>query len=167
MKNIIQHIIGYRKRAGLTQSQLAYKANISLATLQNIEAGRANPSLQTVTAILDILGIELFIQSKEIDWDYLGHFGVPLMQAEEGHFGNPTREELVKALTRLAVMHKEIEINSREGFALVSFLSALATHYPSIWQLIKKPWKDFLFKHKNKLDPKLRRLSLESLSSYL
>ncbi len=46
-----------RKRAGLTQAEVAFKAGIRAETLSRIENGRGNPTVVTVRRILSALGL--------------------------------------------------------------------------------------------------------------
>jgi transcriptional regulator with XRE-family HTH domain len=46
-----------RRRAGLTQSELAEKAAISRATLARIEAERVDPAASTLRRLADALGV--------------------------------------------------------------------------------------------------------------
>jgi transcriptional regulator with XRE-family HTH domain len=46
-----------REECGLTQEELAYSAGISFTTLNRIEQGHVNPSLATIYAIAEALGI--------------------------------------------------------------------------------------------------------------
>lgn len=48
-----------RETLCLTQQDLAEMAQVGLATIKDIERGRANPSLGTVRKILDVLGVEI------------------------------------------------------------------------------------------------------------
>lgn len=49
-----------RKKAGLSQDQLARKANIPYSTYLKIESGyTSNPSIQAVMSILEALGVTL------------------------------------------------------------------------------------------------------------
>lgn len=52
-----QVIRGLREAAGLSRAKLALKANISEATLKNIEAGTHATSAQTAIAILSVPGM--------------------------------------------------------------------------------------------------------------
>lgn len=45
-----------RRRAGMTQSQVAARAGIRLETLSRLENGRGNPTVRTVRRILQALG---------------------------------------------------------------------------------------------------------------
>lgn len=48
-----------RKTLSITQNDLAEMAGVSLATVKDIERGKANPSMLTVLEILDVLGMEI------------------------------------------------------------------------------------------------------------
>ncbi len=55
-----------RKTLRVTQSQLAELAEISVNTLYKIERGQANPTLDTLTKIADVLGMEVCLQVKKL-----------------------------------------------------------------------------------------------------
>lgn len=55
-----------RKTLRVTQAQLAELAGISVNTLYKIERGQANPTLDTLTKITDVLGMELCLQVKKL-----------------------------------------------------------------------------------------------------
>lgn len=48
-----------REVLSLSQLDLAEMADVSLATVKDIERGKGNPSLATVGKILDVLGLEI------------------------------------------------------------------------------------------------------------
>lgn len=48
-----------RNLLGISQADLAEMAQVSIATVKDIERGKGNPSLATVNKILDILGMEI------------------------------------------------------------------------------------------------------------
>lgn len=50
-----------RKEAGLTQEDLANLAQTSQRTIRAIETGTGNPSLRTVIAAADVLGLQLVV----------------------------------------------------------------------------------------------------------
>ncbi len=54
-----------RKTLRVTQLQLAELAEISVNTLYKIERGQANPTLDTLTKIADVLGMEVCLQVKK------------------------------------------------------------------------------------------------------
>ena len=43
----------------ITQADLAEMAEVSLATIKDIERGKSNPSLKTIEKIIDTLGLEM------------------------------------------------------------------------------------------------------------
>ena len=55
-----------RKTLRVTQPQLAELAGISVNTLYKIEREQANPTLQTLTKIADVLGLEVSLQVKKL-----------------------------------------------------------------------------------------------------
>lgn len=52
-------MIQRRRVLSLTQQDLAEMAQVGLATIKDIERGKGNPALHTVSKILDVLGIEM------------------------------------------------------------------------------------------------------------
>ncbi len=54
-----------RKELGITQPHLSELAQISINTLYKIEKGQANPSLEVLNKIGEILGMELTFQVKQ------------------------------------------------------------------------------------------------------
>ena len=48
-----------RKILALSQNDLSEMAGVSLATIKDIERGSGNPSLSTVSRIVDVLGMEI------------------------------------------------------------------------------------------------------------
>ncbi len=55
-----------RKMLRVTQAQVAELAEISVNTLYKIERGQANPTLETLNKIADILGLEVALQLRQI-----------------------------------------------------------------------------------------------------
>jgi len=55
-----------RKTLRVTQPQLAELAGVSVNTLYKIERGQTNPTLETLTKIADILGMEVCLQVKKL-----------------------------------------------------------------------------------------------------
>lgn len=54
-----------RKVLGVSQQDLAEMAGLGVATIKDIERGKGNPSLSTVTRILDVLGMELVFKVRQ------------------------------------------------------------------------------------------------------
>ena len=48
-----------RKTLAISQQDLAEMAGIGLATIKDIERGKGNPSLGTVSKIMEVLGMEI------------------------------------------------------------------------------------------------------------
>ncbi len=65
-KDIGEIIIERRKELRINQSHLSEVCEISKNTLYKIERGQANPSLKILTKILDVLGLEVSIKTKDI-----------------------------------------------------------------------------------------------------
>lgn len=59
LMNIAEVIKNRRKTLAISQQDLAEMAGIGLATIKDIERGRGNPSLKTVSKIMDVLGMEI------------------------------------------------------------------------------------------------------------
>lgn len=51
---------------GISQLDLAEMAGISLATVKDIERGAGNPSMKTVTRILEVLEMEMQFQIRKV-----------------------------------------------------------------------------------------------------
>jgi len=54
-----------RKELRIKQEELAEHSTIALRTIRDLEKGIGNPSIQTITRIMDILGIELDFRLKK------------------------------------------------------------------------------------------------------
>lgn len=51
---------------GLTQQDLADYSGLSLRIIKSIETGKGNPSVDTLTKIADVLGLELVMKVREV-----------------------------------------------------------------------------------------------------
>ena len=54
-----------RKVLGISQQDLAEMSGISLPTVKDIERGLANPSLSTISKLLDVLGMETVYRVRQ------------------------------------------------------------------------------------------------------
>lgn len=62
----LQEVMKSRRKAlGISQQDLSEMAGIGLATIKDIERGKGNPSLSTVTRILDILGMDIVFRVRQ------------------------------------------------------------------------------------------------------
>lgn len=66
MKSIGEEIKKRRNELQITQQTLADLAGIGINTLVAIERGTGNPSLGTLLAVLDTLGLELVCKLKTL-----------------------------------------------------------------------------------------------------
>ena len=56
-----------RKELMITQPDLADIAGVSVNTLYKIERGQANPTIEVLSKILDVLGLEITISVKQLN----------------------------------------------------------------------------------------------------
>ena len=57
-----------RKTLAVSQQDLAEMAGVGVATVKDIERGKGNPSLSTVSKLLDVLGMEMqFMVRNTVD----------------------------------------------------------------------------------------------------
>lgn len=156
-----------RLDCGLSQQKVAAAARVSLATLQNIEAGRANPELATLDAICAALGLRLSIVPSPIEWDDFIAIGLPLM-GDTASSEPKSSAQLLEVINRNAAAIAALVGQSREESALASWLWAISDHYPSVWRRIATPvrrWFDNLPKEATRI--KLRRMALSRLREIL
>ena len=59
-----------RRRHGLTQAQLAARARTSQAAVSRIERDLVSPSVATLATLLDLMGEELVLDGKPIDYGH-------------------------------------------------------------------------------------------------
>jgi transcriptional regulator with XRE-family HTH domain len=167
--DIASLIASSRESLGLTQMELAHHSRVSLPTIQNIEANKGNPSLQTLEQLLHALGMKLEIKVATADWDLLAACGVPLFsESKRQHF--VSREVLIhnlkKACLELSMGTADAE---RKREAIRATLLALKMHYPSIYakecggRLFQKTFP----KEISGRIIKLRRIALAHISEYL
>ncbi|MFM8269420.1 MAG: helix-turn-helix domain-containing protein [Pseudomonadota bacterium] len=160
-----QTISSQRKRLGLSQSELAFQSKVSLPTIQKLEAGTGNPSLETMEALLLVLGYSISFHPREADWEFLQACGLPLT----GHFNQaikPNKERLQQEI-RLALTTLKEEGRKKES--LLALLLALKTHYPSIYKPLEKSElvRDAEIQLNQPKLIKLKRIALSKLSKFL
>ena len=64
MNSIGQIIKARRKELGLTQNTLALLSQVGINTIVSIERGSKSPSLETLTKVADVLGLDLRLEVK-------------------------------------------------------------------------------------------------------
>jgi len=55
-----------REFLNLRQEDLAEMSGVAVKTIHVVESGTGNPSLETITKLADVLGMELLLQVKKI-----------------------------------------------------------------------------------------------------
>ena len=63
--NLREVIKARRKVLDISQQDLAEMSGISLPTVKEIERGLANPSLSTISKLLDVLGMEIVYRVRQ------------------------------------------------------------------------------------------------------
>jgi len=63
--NLDEIIKNRRKTLAISQQDLAEMAGIGLATLKDIERGKGNPSMATVSKIMEVLGMEIVFRVRQ------------------------------------------------------------------------------------------------------
>ncbi len=63
--NLREVIKARRKVLCISQQDLAEMSGISLPTVKDIERGLANPSLSTISKLLDVLGMEIVYRVRQ------------------------------------------------------------------------------------------------------
>ena len=58
-----------RKELGITQPHLAELAQVSTNTIYKIERGQGNPSLDVLHKIAEVLGMELKLEVKKVNYE--------------------------------------------------------------------------------------------------
>ena len=127
-----------RKDLGLTQAVLSAEAGVSLATLQNLEAGTANPSLATLRRLFNVLGLGLTVRPESADWDVLAALGLPLSTLDGRSRPNIEIRDLPMQVKRAALELSDEEPGAsrqRKLESLQALLLALRQHFPGIYRL--------------------------------
>jgi transcriptional regulator with XRE-family HTH domain len=161
-----------RRRLGHSQSALAFQSGVSLPTIQKIEAGIGNPSLDTVEALISVLGYSIRFAPKLADWEFLQACGLPLT-GEVSAAIRPNKDRLLQETYSALIELEEVRDTeagvSRKKEALLALLLALKTHYPSVYKEMKKnEWvqnAELQFNQSKLI--KLKRIALSKLSKFL
>lgn len=161
-----------RLKLGLTQSQLAERSGLGLATIQNLEANRANPEWGTLERLCGELGLKIEIKGSPSRWQDLLPFGVPLLgasvRAGSDRPGSISKRLLNQVLGRMSEDSLRLVRDERERKALASFFCALRDHFPSSFQLLNIDLQAYLRVHfLDESNAKLRRIALSHLSEIL
>lgn len=71
-EDLINTIKERRENLKVNQENLAKLSGVGLRTLKQFESGKANPTLQTIQKIADVLGLEVCLKVKTIITDEEG-----------------------------------------------------------------------------------------------
>lgn len=63
-ESIIKQLKNRREELQVTQETLADISGVGLRTLKQLEIGKGNPTLETLTKLADALGMEVHLQIK-------------------------------------------------------------------------------------------------------
>lgn len=112
-------VLAMRKELGLSQVTLAELSEVSLPTIQKIESGQSNPTLDVMLRIGNSLGFTLNIE------DIL-----------EGYDSNKDGQNHIQDIMRC---FNRRHLNSvRQNDELFASFLALKIHYPSLFKKLKK-----------------------------
>jgi len=161
----------YRQLMGYTQMELAYLSTISLPSIQNIESKKANPSLDTLERIFNILNIDVQLAIKPVDWNMLSALGIPVTATVRLKHFILTSEKLIEFLKKACLSLKYTkDVDDRKKEAIEATLVAIRDHYPTLFfNKIKKSslLLEFCPTTLTGRHIKLRRQALSALSGYL
>lgn len=163
---------------GLSQVELAQASGVSLPTIQNIESGKANPSLSTLGALLGALELEIAFYPKSADWDLLAECGAPLASSKMSapshkRSGNRiTGEILVRTLTvtcRELSENPKLPDRDRKSEAVQALVFAVRSHFPTFFKKrCSSKWiQSYLPEKPSGRLIKLKRVAAAKLAEYL
>lgn len=66
LTEIGKSVTGRRKELKLRQDDLAEMSGVTVRTIYNIEEGKGNPSLNTLSRLCDILGLVINVNIKQL-----------------------------------------------------------------------------------------------------
>lgn len=159
-----------RLNSGLSQVKLAHESGVSLPTIQNIEAGKANPTIDVLEKIFTSLGFELQISAAPFDAERASAFGVPLASLGEHSEFNVGKTALKVEARRWLQNLGDKRLSEREELAIAAFLSGIRDHYPTFYRegISNSAFEEVIRKHrKDGRLIKLRRIALSNMSRYL
>ena len=65
-KSIIESLKNRRIRLQVNQETLSLLTEVSLRTIEQLESGKGNPTLETIQKLADVLGLELRLEIKNV-----------------------------------------------------------------------------------------------------
>lgn len=173
MADVIEFLKVLRKQLGITQVELAHQSGVSLPSIQNLEAGNGNPSIETLQALAGSIGLELSMTIKPAHWDALAYLGAPLTTLSTVQSITPQLSTLLGTLREACVeLHYSNQVSDRERKleAVQALLLALEEHFPKIFKKYCSP-STLIMSLKSKTITgkliKLKRIAVARLAEYL
>ena len=154
----------------LSQVKLAHESGVSLPTIQNIEAGKANPTIEVIEKLLHVFGLQYQVLTPEFDPERAAAFGVPLLSHDSHHQMLVNKNTLKIEARKWLHSLMEQKLSERDKLAVIAFLKAIKDHYPSFYEHeISTSFYDQLIQQhvKDGRVIKLRRIALSNVSQYL
>jgi transcriptional regulator with XRE-family HTH domain len=108
-----------------SQVKLANESGVSLPTIQNIESGKANPTLEVLEKLFTVFGLEIRISSPLFNAERAAAFGVPFSVSYSDHEVMVTKNTLKLEARKWFLHLKEKQVSERDEFALVAFLKGV------------------------------------------
>jgi transcriptional regulator with XRE-family HTH domain len=163
-----------RLALGISQVSLAQNARVSLPTIQNLEAGKANLSWELLQRVLLALGMVWNFDEAEINWNLLAFQGLPITLKADKREQRKNKVQFIKDEFEMELRKAVIGLiqqpnaEAREWDALVAYLWALRDHFPSIYRRIcgHLDIAPYLTPSKVGRLIKLRRLALSQMEAF-
>ena len=158
-----------RRTFRLTQVDLAHESGVSLPTIQKIESGQGNPTLEILEKILSALGLRVQLKCEEFNVGRAISLGVPLTGKRDP--GTPPSKEALRIESRKWI-HQVLEgqLGERDEAAIWALFLALKTHFPKVYsEFIASREVEDALKEKSREGKiiKLYRIALAEVSQYL
>jgi len=107
MDSLGQRIMGYRKKAGLSQKALAEAISVSTSLINHYEKDKRNPTPQTLTKLVEVLNITsdklLGLEQRHVPAVYKNRFEYSLLREIRylNSFGQDRALEIISGLKEL------------------------------------------------------------------
>ena len=167
-----------RQDLGISQTHLSQLSGLSIASIQNVEAGKANLSISNLASLLEVLGYDLKLEKRQVEWERLIQYGLPVLPERSSKPDGMLQIEwleklLVSACAEFIQQRKPGSAHYlREREALQAMVLALADHFPKLYEerfasykVIKKFYPE-VHEISGKLI-KLRRIAIDRLAKHL
>lgn len=126
-----------REASGYSQQKLAELSGLSIATIQNLEAGKGNPTFDVLEQISKVLNFKINFTSNTTNWDRLCDYGLSLVQEETKSKSKRTIKELKELLISAAFEIRDSSAlldKERYSDAFSALLFGIKLHYPSVFK---------------------------------